>query len=140
MKYPIAVDPEKVGTYPATVKAGGGYVWDEALEYRVWCHPHESGDEIEDHDDYYCAFNTYEEALSFSQIHKGAEEPLALILQNEYIEEPENGKYLHIKKLRMTEWSVEFLRRPKRDSSTIPNFMSPNAPPNRLDIIRGLAW
>ncbi len=38
-KYPNAKDPDLVGTYPALVKSGGGYVWDEVLEYRVWCHP-----------------------------------------------------------------------------------------------------
>ena len=37
--YPHVVDPAKVGEYPASVFAGGGYVWDEVLEYRVWCHP-----------------------------------------------------------------------------------------------------
>ena len=36
---PDVADPDRVGTYPATVGAGGGYVWDQVLEYRVWCHP-----------------------------------------------------------------------------------------------------
>lgn len=27
------------GHLSATAHAGGGYVWDEVLEYRVWCHP-----------------------------------------------------------------------------------------------------
>jgi hypothetical protein len=42
MQYPDALDPGLVGTYPASAHAGGGYVWDAVLEYRVWCHP-ESG-------------------------------------------------------------------------------------------------
>jgi hypothetical protein len=32
-------NPEKVGSYSAVAKAGGGFVWDEVLEYRVWFHP-----------------------------------------------------------------------------------------------------
>ena len=34
--YPAAVDAAKVGSYPAQAGAGGGYVWDEVPEYRVW--------------------------------------------------------------------------------------------------------
>jgi len=34
--YPDVLAAELVGTYPASAKAGGGYVWDEVLEYRVW--------------------------------------------------------------------------------------------------------
>jgi hypothetical protein len=130
--YPTAVDPALVGTYPGTVKAGGGYVWDAVLEYRVWCHPEAGGN------DYFRAFAMYREALEFSLLTRGAEEPLALIRQDEYIDEPEPGHYVHAKHTRMTEWPVEFLRRPKRSSNTIPDFLSPTAPANRLDIIRGL--
>jgi hypothetical protein len=69
----------------------------------------------------------------------GAEEPLALVLQEEYIEEPEPGQYVHVKERRVTEWPVEFLRRPKRTALTIPDFFAPDAPSNRLDILRGVA-
>ena len=65
--------------------------------------------------------------------------PLALIRQEEYISEPEPGVYIHMKELRVTEWPVEFLRRPRRTANTIPDFLSPTAPVNRLDILRGLA-
>jgi len=37
--YPEVQDPSLVGTYPASAKAGRGYVWDAVLEYRVWCYP-----------------------------------------------------------------------------------------------------
>jgi putative acetyltransferase len=37
--YPSAKNPDLIGTYPALAKSGGGYVWDDVLEYRVWCHP-----------------------------------------------------------------------------------------------------
>ena len=132
-------DPTLVGTYPASAHAGGGYVWDAVLEYRVWCHPERGAEDLEDGSDYYYAFATHEEALAFSEETKGAEEPLALILQEEYIDEDEPGQYVHMKRQRITEWPVVFLSRPRRTPRTIPDFMAPDAPPNRLDILRGLA-
>jgi hypothetical protein len=132
--YPDAVDPAMVGEYPAMAKSGGGYVWDEVLEYRVWCHPENGAG-----DDYYYPFGTYSDALAFSQATTGAEEVLALIRQAEYIEEPEPGQYLHVKEERITEWPVTFLRRPRRTEKTIPAFLAPDAPENRLDRLRGLA-
>ncbi len=131
-RYPTAVDREKVGTYPAGSYAGGGYVWDDVLEYRVWCHP-------ADGSDHFYAFATYPKALAFSKRTRGATKPLALIRQRQYIDEPRAGKYRHVKKTRVTEWPVEFLHRPRRDRHTIPDFLSPSAPPNRLDILRGMA-
>ena len=138
-KYPDAVDFEKVGTYPAVVGAGGGYVWDEVLEYRVWCHPERGAPDEEDGNDYYYSFAIYSEALAYSLTIKGAEHPIALILQREHINEPEPGKYVHVKEDRLTEWPVDFLSRPRRTPNTIPAFLAPDAPPNRLDILRGLA-
>jgi hypothetical protein len=82
-------------------------VWDAVLEYRVWYHPHD-----------------------------GAEGPLTLILQREYIDAPKPGKYLHIESERITELPPEFLTRPQRNENTIPNFMALGASENKLDIIR----
>lgn len=138
-QYPDAIDPELVGTYPAFANAGGGYVWDEVLEYRVWCHPERGAPDTEDGNDYYHAFSTYAEALAFSSRAAGSEDPLALIRQLEFIAENDPGIYQHVKEVRITEWPVEFLRRPRRTPVTIPNFLSPFAPANRLDILRGLA-
>jgi len=141
-KYPTVKDPSLVGKYPGLVKSGGGYVWDDVLEYRVWCHPLAGAPDPEgdgNNDDYFYAFATYEEALKFSQETPGSEEPLALILQEESIDEPTPGKYIHVKNQRLTEWPVEFLLRPKRTDRTIPDFLSPNAPENKLEILRGLA-
>ena len=137
--YPKVNDPDLVGSYPGLVYSGGGLVWDEVLEYRVWCHPLAGAEEARDGDtgDYYYAFSSYEEALKFSKTHKGSEKPIALILQKEYISEPEAGNYIHVKEERLTEWPVEFLTRPKRNEKTIPDFLAPNAPDNRLDILRG---
>ena len=71
--------------------------------------------------------------------HAGTEEPLALVLQREYIDEPEPGQYVHMREERVTEWPVVFLGRPRRDALTIPEFLADDAPANRLDILRGLA-
>ena len=139
MQYPDVLDANLVGTYPAAAKAGGGYVWDEVLEYRVWCHPERGAPDEADGSDYFHSFATYAEALAFSQEAEGAEEPLALVLQREYISEEEPAQYVHVKQERVTEWPVAFLTRPRRTPDTIPDFLSPDAPINRLDILRGLA-
>lgn len=139
LKYPEVKNKDLIGTYAASVKLGGGYVWDDVLEYRVWCHPHDGAPDVCEGDDYYYTFDNYGEALKFSNENPGCEEPLALILWEEYIDEPEPGNYIHIKEKRLTEWQVEFLNRPKRTGNTIPDFLSPNAPGNRLEILRGLA-
>jgi hypothetical protein len=138
-KYPEVKDLTMVGEYPTLVNSGGGYVWDDVLEYRVWCHPHDGAPDIDEGNDYYYPFATYEEALEFSENNAGSEEPLALILQEEHIDEPEPDNYVHVKEQRLTEWPIEFLQRPKRTSTTISDFLSPNAPTNRLEILRGQA-
>jgi putative acetyltransferase len=137
--YPAVLDPAQVGEYPACAHAGGGYVWDAVLEYRVWCHPERGAEDLAEGSDYYYAFETGEEALAFARDTPGAEEPLALVLQEEYLDEPEPGQYVHVRRQRITEWPVEFLARPRRTARTIPDFLAPDAPPNRLDILRGLA-
>lgn len=138
--YPSAVDPDAVGSYDAAAGAGGGYVWDAVLEYRVWCHPADGAD------DFYYAFATYYEAQAYAERLRGIEgsrleieEPLALIVQEEYIEERHLGEYVHVQARRLTEWPPEFLSRPRRTPQTIPDFLSPDAPANRLDILRGVA-
>jgi len=137
VKYPAVLDFSKVGSYPAAAKAGGGFVWDEVLEYRVWCHPERGAPDEADGSDYYRAFATHMQAAKFAKAMPGAEEPLALVLQLEYIDEPQPGKYMRVKQRRVAEWPVEFLRRPRRDARTIPDFLDPDAPPNRLEVLRG---
>lgn len=138
MQYPDVLDASLVGTYSASANAGGGYVWDEVLEYRVWCHPERGAPDEADGSDYFYAFATYAEAEECSRQTAGAEEPLALILQREYISEEEPGQYVHVKEERVTEWPVTFLSRPRRTPRTIADFLAPDAPANRLDILRGL--
>jgi hypothetical protein len=135
-RYPSVLDRSRVGSYAASAKSGGGYVWDAVLEYRVWCHPERGAPDLANGSDYFYAFPTYSEAAGFSRRTLGAEDPLALVLQEEYIDEPEPGRYRHVKRRRMTEWPVAFLSRPRRTLSTIPAFMAPDAPSNRLDILR----
>jgi len=137
MTYPSVLAPELIGTYDAAAKAGGGYVWDEVLEYRVWCHPEDGAPDEADGNDYFYVFATCEEALAFSRSNEGTEEPLALVLQREYIDEPSPGVYVHVREERITEWPVAFLSRPRRTERTIPDFMDPNAPSNRLAVLRG---
>jgi hypothetical protein len=134
---PSVADPEKVGTYPAHAKAGGGYVWDDVLEYRVWCHPERGAEDLDQGNDYFHTFATHPEALDFAEATPGAAPPLALILQREFIDEPRPGQFVHVRAKRVTEWPVVFLKRPRRTDRTIPDFLSPDAPPNRLAILRG---
>lgn len=133
-EYPAVLDPNAVGTYEALAGAGGGYFWDDVLEYRVWCHPERGARDHADGSDYYYAFASFREALDFSLRTQGAEEPLALVLQREYIREPRPGVYIHVKEPRIAEWPVEFLRRPRRTPETIPSFLSSNA--QRCDLTR----
>lgn len=138
-EYPTAMQPERVGEYPAHSAAGGGYVWDEVLEYRVWCSPLRGSEDRADGSDYFFAFATLDEAAQASERLDGAEAPIALILQREYIDEPTSGDYRHVRDERLTEWPIELLRRPRRDDRTIHDFLAPDAPDNRLEILRGEA-
>ena len=127
-RYPRAVDESLVGTYPALTMAGGGCVWDAVLEYRVWCHPLAGAPHLQEDDDYFCAFSTYEDALAFAERTEGAEEPLALVLQEEYIDEPAPQQFVHVRERRITEWSIDFLDTPRRTPRTIPDFLASNRP------------
>jgi putative acetyltransferase len=111
--YPLVKNADLVGTYPAQAKSGGGYVWDDVLEYRVWCHPERGAPDLDDGNDYFYSFESYEDALSYSTENPGTESPMALVLQEEYIDEPELGKYVHVKGQRITEWQAEWLARPR---------------------------
>ena len=139
MPYPPVLDAKLVGTYSAEAYSGGGYVWDAVLEYRVWLHPERGAPDEADGSDYFYAFDSHEEADAFAKATEGAEEPLALVLQREYIDEPEEGVFRHVREERITEWPVAFLSRPRRTDRTISDFLAPDAPSNRLEILRGTA-
>lgn len=114
MKHPDAIDPDMVGEYPALTRSGGGHFWDEVLEYRVWCHPERGAPDEFDGEDYYHAFASFRDALAFSESTNGAEEPLVLVMQNEWVNEPKPGHYIHEKGERITEWATEWLSRGRR--------------------------
>lgn len=61
--YPDAVDPARVGKYPTLTKSGGGYFYDDVLEYRVWIEGGDGGD-------HFRAFATYSVALKFLKEHR----------------------------------------------------------------------
>ncbi len=112
---PVAVDPAKVGTYPKLTKSGGGYFYDEVLEYRVWVDSPDG--------DTYRAFASVEEAAEFSDATPNAEPPLVLVLQKEHVNEPEPGVFEHVKDDRITEWRVEWLFGNKRTEDSISEFL-----------------
>lgn len=126
MTYPDSIDKDLVGTYPANTKSGGGYFYDCVLEYRVWCRPWKGAPDEFDGEIYYYAFHSFQEAKEFSDVTKGSEEPLVLVKQLEWINEPESGKYTHEVGERLTEWRVEWLEGGPRTDCSIPEFLASN--------------
>lgn len=122
--YPPVVDESKVGTYTGLYHSGAGYFYDEVLEYRVWSHPEMGALDTFAGEDYFHAFSNYEQALYFSRSRLGTEKPIVLVLQKEWIDEPEPGIFIHKKKPRITEWRVEWLKNNKRTTDSIKNFLS----------------
>lgn len=114
--HPLAIEPERVGTYPTIVKSGGGYLWDDVLEYRVWL-------QLEGGDTYH-AFASYEAAAAFSSATPSAERPLVLVRQREWINEPEPGRYVHERSTRLTEWQVDWLADSHRGPESIAEFLA----------------
>lgn len=125
--YPVAIDPDQVGEYPALTKSGGGYFYDDVLEYRVWVHPHAGGEDLHEGDDYYYAFATFEDAAECANETPGAEQPLVLVRQFESINEPTAGVFEHYTEARITEWRVEWLADSKRTATSIPDFLKARA-------------
>jgi len=120
MKYPDAKNKSKVGSYSALVFSGGGYFYDEILEYRVWVRP-QNGDEV-----HFYAYADYEMALDYAQKTEGAEDPLVLVLQKTYIDEPTKGNLIIVKEDRITEWRVEWLLEGKGGEGVLEAFIAKN--------------
>jgi len=121
--YPLAVNNAQVGKYAPEYKSGAGYFYDEVLEYRVWFCPERGAKLVNGKNDYYVAFAEYERAEQLSRASAGAEEPLALVRQYEWISEPEPGHYQAQKGNRITEWQVEWLDGNKRTPDSIGEFL-----------------
>ena len=122
-KFPVAIDANRVGTYSADTKSGAGYFYDDVLEYRVWLHPEKGADPLNGTHDYFVAFAQYEPAETFSQKAGGAEPPLVLVRQLEWIDEPERGHFVPEKGERITEWQVAWLKDTKRTDRSIDEFL-----------------
>lgn len=120
--YPVAIDARMVGDYPVLVADGAGYFYDDVLEYRVWCYPSDGAKDLAGGDDYFYAFETFEEAEEFQQDTKGAQDILALIRQLEWIDEFKPGQFKHEKGQRIAEWRAELLEGRKREENSIPDF------------------
>jgi len=121
--YPIAVDPQKVGTFPADTHSGAGYFYDDVLEYRVWLNPKNGAQTMNGNSDYCVAFAQYEPAKQFSESAAGAESPIVLVRQLEWINESEHGHFIPEKEERITEWQVRWLDGNKRGPNSIRDFL-----------------
>lgn len=117
------MDPSRVGRYPPDANSGAGYFYDDVLEYRVWFHPENGAAGLNGKNDYCVAFAQYEQAQACSRTTPGAEEPLVLVLQREWIGEPEHGHFIPEKGERVTEWQVKWLPGHKRSAQSIKEFM-----------------
>jgi hypothetical protein len=122
--YPVAVDPSRVGTYPPDTKSGAGYFYDDILEYRVWLHPDQGAEPRNGDQDYFAAFAQYEHAEAFSKNTAGAEQPIVLVRQREWIAEPTPGQFHAETGDRITEWRVKWLTGNKRGPGTIIDFLA----------------
>ena len=116
--YPVAVDPARIGSYPAVSSSGAGYFYDDVLEYRVWFYPPGGGD------DQYRSFATFKEANAFSRSTPHAELPLVLVRQLEWINEPKTGEYVRRKGERITEWQTGWLDGGKRTATSLDEFIA----------------
>jgi hypothetical protein len=123
-KFPVAVEPARVGTFPCLTKSGAGYFYDDVLEYRVWLHPERGARPLAGDADYYAAFARYESAVAYSQRNDGAEAPLVLVRQREWVDEPTPGTFVWKKGDRLTEWRVKWLEGSKRGPNSIAEFIS----------------
>lgn len=131
MLYPAVTNLERVGEYDEAAYSGGGYFFDEVLEYRVWYYPDidtdVDGNSLNTTNEYYRAFATYEQALTFTNDNPDSKMPVALILQLEWIDQPSRGVYIHNKGERITEWQVDWLSRGARKANDIDEFLFKNA-------------
>ena len=57
----------------------------------------------------FAAFAQHEKAEAFAKVTPGAQAPLVLAPQRQWIDEPEPGRYVPMKGERITEWQVRWL-------------------------------
>jgi len=121
--YPVAVDPKRVGAYPIDTHSGAGYFYDDVVEYRVWFDPKKGAKPLNGSSDYFMAFAEYEAAKAASRSLSGAEEPIVLVRQLEWINEPEHGHFIPEKTERIAEWQIQWLAGNKRRADSIQQFL-----------------
>lgn len=133
MPYPAVINTEQVREYEEAAYSGGGYFFDEVLEYRVWCYPN-TGENLNAEgnlsniaNEYYRAFATFEQALAFANDTPDSRTPVALVKQLEWVDQPSRGVYIHNKGERITEWQVEWLSRGARKAADISEFLLKHA-------------
>jgi hypothetical protein len=131
-KFPVSIDPSRIGKYPLETKSGAGYFYDDVLEYRVWLHPDKGALPLNGDQDYFVAFAQYEPAKSFSQRLPGTEPPLVLVRQLEWIDEPKKGEFVPMKGERIAEWQIVWLKDDKRNNKSIEEFLR-NPRPSKND-------
>ena len=117
-----SIPPESALITP-DAKSGAGYFYDDVLEYRVWFNPANGAEPLNGEKDYFVAFAQYEAADAFAKKTPGAEGPLVLVRQLEWISEPERGHFIPEKGERITEWQTVWLRNNKRTDESIREFM-----------------
>lgn len=123
-KLPLAYNPANVGTFAGPAKSGAGYFYDEVLEYRVWLHPERGARHLAGNADYFAAFACYENALDYRRRTSGAEDPLALVRQREWIDEPTPDNFIWVRGERITEWQPSWLDGSQRESNSISDFLA----------------
>lgn len=132
MPYPAVTDSNKVGKYDEAAYSGGGYFFDEVLEYRVWCYPDTNATNADDNfvdiaNEYYRAFATFEQALAFANETPDSRTPVALVRQLEWIDQPSRGVYIYNKGERITEWQADWLACGVRQANDISEFLLKHA-------------
>jgi hypothetical protein len=123
-RLPLALKPSAIGSYSRKARSGAGYFYDDVLEYRVWLHPGRGAEQVSGDEDYFAAFAQYERAVTFSKVTSGADAPLVLVSQREWIDEPEPGRFVRQSGERITEWQVRSLAGSKREMDSIARFLA----------------
>src|SRR5262249_49923809 len=100
----------------------------DVLEYRVWMHSEHGAERVAGGADYFAAFAQYERALAFSRVTAGAEEPLVLVRQREWIDEPQQGQFVAQEGERVAEWRPAWLAEGKRGPDSVARFIATKSP------------
>ena len=117
MDYPEVINTKLVGSYPEQSYSGGGLVYDDVLEYRVWVKSNTSkGDNI-----WVRSYSSFDEANKYNNRIKNRKNIkythiVALVKQKKWYKLNDDGEYKHnennyeiVKSNRITEWDINWL-------------------------------